>query len=82
MSKTSKPDISTFAKSTKVYKVTTGLVEWDEENKGWFESNNWSSYTVLAHDLESAMREAKVLIRLEGEYPLEAELLAELTRSD
>jgi hypothetical protein len=65
--------------STKVYKVTYGLLEEDEETKGEYnEFADWSSYNVLARDAIEAIAKANKLKNPEGAFATEVEILAEL----
>jgi hypothetical protein len=61
-------------KDQKVYCVHTGLLDEDSD------SQNWDSYTLVAHDAEEASKLAKDKFEfLEGEYVVEVEVITTLS---
>ena len=61
-------------KSQKVYRVHTAIAETESEN----ELLNWSKYTVIATDVETAIEIAKGKFNNPDEYVESVELVTEL----
>jgi hypothetical protein len=68
-----KDSATSVQKDQKVYCVHTGMLDEDSDGQ------NWASYTLLAHDVEEAIKLANDKFEfLEGEYATEVEIITTL----